>query len=75
MLAVLRQITGSTRLMVQIDAALLQLRLEQLGYDGLDAPILRRAVIEAVYLDPWLGDEWEQSLIRRRLPQAANSDA
>lgn len=75
MLAVLREITGSTRLMVQIDTALLQLRLEQLGYDGLDVPMLRRAVMEAVYPDPWLGDEWEQSLIRRRLPEAANSDA
>jgi hypothetical protein len=75
MLAVLHQMTGSTRLMVQMDTALLQLRLEQLGYTGLDAPTLRRAVIEAVYPDPWLGDELEQSLIRRRLPDAANSNA
>ncbi|EJC80240.1 hypothetical protein Rleg4DRAFT_1860 [Rhizobium leguminosarum bv. trifolii WSM2297] len=75
MLTTLRQMTGSTRLMVQMDTALLQLRLEQLGYAGLDVPTLRRAVIETVYPDPWLGDELEQTLVRRRLPEAANSGA
>jgi len=75
MLAVLHQVTGSTRLMVQMSTALLQLRLEQLGYVGLDVVMLRRVSMEVSYPDPWLGDELEQSLIRRHLPEAANSDA
>lgn len=74
MLAMLRQISGATRLLVQMDAALLQLRLEQLGYSGLDLPLLRRAFTDTQFPDAWVGDELEQSLIRRRLPAAANSD-
>jgi hypothetical protein len=74
MLIVLRQVSGSARLIVQTDPALLQRRLEQLGYAGPELATLRRMTMEVSYPDPWLGDELEKSLIRRRLPEAANSE-
>lgn len=72
MRGVLLQVSGSARFMVQIDACLLMLRLEELGYSGLTVQELRRAILETPYPDRWLGDELEQSLVRRRIPDAAN---
>ncbi|CCM79828.1 conserved hypothetical protein [Rhizobium mesoamericanum STM3625] len=68
----LQQVSGSARFMVQIDAALLMLRLEELGYGGLTVQELRRTIMETPYPDQWLGDELEQALVRRRIPDAAN---
>ncbi|NMN74169.1 hypothetical protein AF71_00060450 [Rhizobium sp. 57MFTsu3.2] len=72
MRGVLQQVSGATRLIVQIDASLLMMRLEELGYSGLSVQELRRTILEAPYPDRWLGDELEQSLVRRRIPDAAN---
>ncbi|MBB2713341.1 UNVERIFIED_ORG: hypothetical protein GGE53_005015 [Rhizobium etli] len=69
MRGVLQQVSGSARFMVQIDAALLVLRLEELGYSGL---VVQRTIVGAPYPDRWLGDELERSLVRRRIPDAAN---
>lgn len=72
MRGVLQQVSGSARFIVQIDASLLLMRLEELGYSGLAVQDLRRTILEASYPDQWLGDELEQSLVRRRIPDAAN---
>lgn len=74
MLSVLRQVSGSARLMVQTDPGLLLLRLEQLGYSGLSLQTLRRLTWEVPYPDRWQDDELEQSLKGRFAPVAANSE-
>lgn len=73
MLVVLHQVNTSARLVIQTDACLLILRLEQLGYSGLSPRALRRMVWEVPYPDPWHEDELERSLRGRFAPIAANS--
>lgn len=75
MLAVLNQVSGSARLMVQSDPCLLLLRLDQLGYSGLSLQALRRLTWEVPYPDRWQDDELQQALNGRFAPVAANSDA
>jgi hypothetical protein len=72
MRGVLQQVSGSARFIVQVDASLLMMRLEELGYSGLAVQELRRTILEASYPDQWVGDELERSLVRRRIPDAAN---
>ncbi|MBZ9789975.1 hypothetical protein K9B32_07505 [Rhizobium sp. 3T7] len=72
MLNVLNHMSNSARFMVQTDACLLMMRLEELGYSGLAVQELRRTILEASYPDEWVGDELERSLVRRRIPDAAN---
>lgn len=74
MLSVLHQVSGSARLMIQLDAALLLLRLEQLGYNGIPLQALRRLTWEVPYPDRWQDDELQQSLKGRFAPIAANSE-
>jgi len=73
MLTVLKQVSDSARLVVQTDASLLQIRLEQLGYAGLVPRDLQRLVWEAPYPDRWEADEIELTLRKRFAPTAANS--
>ncbi|KQV32444.1 hypothetical protein ASC97_02290 [Rhizobium sp. Root1203] len=73
MLTVLDQVSESARVVIQSDACLLLLRLEQLGYSGLSVRTLRRLTWEAPYPDRWQDDETERSLRERFMPVAANS--
>ncbi len=73
LLTVLKQVSDSARLVVQTDASLLHIRLEQLGYGGLVPRDLQRLVWDAKYPDRWEADEVEQSLRKRLAPTAANS--
>ncbi|GAA3109314.1 hypothetical protein GCM10010520_62290 [Rhizobium viscosum] len=73
MLHILNQISGSTRMLVQLDACLLLVRLEELGYHEIDLNVVRRMAWEIPYPDPWQDNEIEGTLRGRFRPVAANT--
>lgn len=73
MLGVLKQIRGSSRLVIQTDPLLLLNRLEQLGYNNVTLHTLRWMTWETPYPERWQDDEIQKSLRKRFIPAAANA--
>lgn len=69
----LLQVGNHARLIVISDHMLLLLRLEELGYQDIEAETLRRHMWDIKFPDRWYDQHLEKAVTKRRLPTAANS--
>lgn len=70
---ILHDVSGYARLVVNTNHLLLLIRLEELGYRGVDPQALRRVIWMLKFPDGWYDGEAEEAVQTRRRPNAANS--